>query len=353
MINLVINESRKLIFRRSFIVYLIIIFGLVALVGGINKYAYSLNSNEYFEQKAGDEGEPVKKTIKKGIPVFTYSEDGKPVTTLEEAVKIRRSNLLAAQAKEKEDYPNEIAYAQKELDYYEAYLKKGVTPITTNNGGESAGSFFSSLGGILSIVNMLVVVVASMMVASEFSDGTIKLLLTRPHKRSQILLSKLIVCLLFAAFVTLFTMVAAGIVGAILFPVQSFMLPASTMLGTMSALKAGFVLAGTNYLLMVLYISVALMISAVFRSQALAVGIAMLMVFSSSIINTFLSLLIPKWEPLKWIVFNLLNINELGRGNSIPGDISLVAAGIGLLLYSILIYMLTVYLFKKRDVALT
>ena len=79
----------------------------------------------------------------------------------------------------------------------------------------------------------------------------------------------------------------------------------------------------------------------------------MLMVFSSSIINTFLSLLIPKWEPLKWIVFNLLNINELGRGNSIPGDISLVAAGIGLLLYSILIYMLTVYLFKKRDVALT
>lgn len=124
MINLVINESRKLIFRRSFIVYLIIIFGLVALVGGINKYAYSLNSNEYFEQKAGDESEPVKKTIKKGIPVFTYSEDGKPVTNLEEAVKISRSNLLAAQAKEKEDYPNEIAYAQKELDYYEAYLKK-------------------------------------------------------------------------------------------------------------------------------------------------------------------------------------------------------------------------------------
>lgn len=350
MIHLVVNEVRKLVFKRSFVVYLILIFAMTGIAGLTLKYSSETNSNVYYIDK---NGESVEKHIKKGVPIFTYAEDGSPVTSIEKATTLSRDRYLLLKSSGKESYPNELEYAKNELDYYEVYLRRGITPITTNNGGESAGSFFAKFGGILSVVNMLVVIVASVSVASEFSGGTIKLLLIRPYKRSQILLSKLLVCLLFAGFVTLFTLISAAIIGAILFPVQSFMLPASAAQGGVSALKSALMLAGTNYLLLILYVNVALMISAVFRSQALAVGIGMLMLFSSSMINAVLSMLIPKFEPLKWVVFNLLSINDLGNGLSIPGDLSLWQAGVGLLAYSAVIYFIAYYIFKKRDVALS
>lgn len=350
MMNLVVNEIRKLVFRRSFIVYLVMLFALVGLVGVLVKYSYNFNSDEYYVE---ENGVSVQKFVEKGTPIFGFRDDNTPITSLEERTTISRDNYLAVQANRDESYPNELISAKKELDYYEVYLRQGIVPITTNNGGESAGAFFAGMGGMLSVVNMVVVIVASMIVASEFNGGTIKLLLIRPYKRSQILFSKLIVCLLFAAFVTVFTMISAAIIGMLLFPIQSFMLPASISTGGTSALKAGFILGLTNYLLLIVYTSIALMISAVFRSQALAVGIGMLVVFSSSLINVFLSMLIPKLEPLKWLIFNLLNVNDLGKGFAIPGELSLLQTSIGLLVYSGLFYLIADYIFKKRDVALS
>lgn len=349
MINLVVNETRKLIFRKSFYVYLALIFVLTLAAGSLQVY-FSQQSAEYTVE---ENGKSVTKTLKKDEPLFTFDDEGKPVTNLEDAMLLSRDRYLIASKKEKLEYPEELKSAKNELAYYEKYYESGVTPITSNNGGQSAGSFFASLAGMLSIVNMVVVIVASISVASEFSDGTIKLLLIRPFKRSQILLSKFIVCLLFGAFVTLFTMLSAGIVGLILFPVQSFMLPASASLGAVSAIKAAGMLAATNYLLIVFYSAISLMISAVFRSQALAVGIGMLTVFASSIINGMLMIAIPKWPILKWSIFNLLNVNTFSQGGVMPGELSLMQTSIALLGYSLVIYLATTFIFKKRDIALT
>ncbi|TFJ45490.1 hypothetical protein CKN80_07475 [Carnobacterium divergens] len=349
MINLVVNETRKLIFRKSFYVYLGLIFVLTLAAGSLQVY-FSQQSAEYTVE---ENGKSVTKTLEKDEPLFTFDDEGKPVTNLEDAMLLSRDRYLMASKKEKLDYPEELKSAKNELAYYEKYYESGATPITSNNGGQSAGSFFAGLAGMLSIVNMVVVIVASISVASEFSDGTIKLLLIRPFKRSQILLSKLIVCLLFGAFITLFTMLSAGIVGLILFPIQSFMLPASASLGAVSAIKAAGMLAATNYLLIVFYSAISLMISAVFRSQALAVGIGMLTVFASTIINGMLMIAIPKWPILKWSIFNLLNVNTFSQGGVMPGELSLMQTSIALLGYSVVIYLVTMFIFKKRDIALT
>lgn len=349
MMNLVVNEVRKLIFRKSFYIYLGLIFSMIVAAGSLQVY-FSQQASEYTVE---ENGKAVTKTLEKDQPLFTFKDNGEPVTKLEDAMLLSRDRYLIASKKEKLDNPEELKNAKNELAYYEKYYESGITPITSNNGGQSAGAFFASLAGMLSIVNMVVVIVASISVASEFSDGTIKLLLIRPFKRSQILLSKFIVCLLFGAFITLFTMISAGLVGLLLFPIQSFMLPASASLGAVSAFKAAGMLAATNYLLIIFYSGVALMISAVFRSQALAVGIGMLTVFASSIINGMLMMAIPKWPILKWSIFNLLNVNTFSQGGVMPGELSLMQTSIALLGYSLVIYLVTMFIFKKRDIALT
>lgn len=201
---------------------------------------------------------------------------------------------------------------------------------------------------------MFAVIVASMIIASEFSGGTIKLLLTRPYSRLQILWSKYIVTILYG-LVTSVIMAVSAFAFSFMLPNQSLVVPLSSATGTKTALTMAVQLFASNTLLMILYITIAFFFSAVIRSQALAVGVGMGVLFSGSILGQILPGFIEKYDWLKWIIFNLLGLNNQVMDVSYltGGNLSVPATVMGIIIYIVLIQTATLAIFNRRDVALS
>lgn len=223
-----------------------------------------------------------------------------------------------------------------------------------------ANDLFIFLSDMTSFLNLFVVIVAASAVAEEFSRGTIKFLLIRPFSRSQILAAKAINTLLFALLGTLVLFLSSFLASNLFLVSESPF--TSTDYNQLPAIVVALVYAATNLLLIVFYMTMTLFISAVIRSQSMAVGLGVAVLFGSSIINSIMLFAIEKYPWLKWNPFNFMNIkdtvptllHQTDMQNAIidPG-LNYWEMTIGLLLYSLLIYFLTNWLFNKRDVALS
>ncbi len=226
--------------------------------------------------------------------------------------------------------------------------------FTELNESMDTNTLFAQLMGMTSFLNLLVVIVASSIIAEEFSKGTVKLLLIRPHTRSSILLSKFLTVLIFGLIGTVALYVLSLITANAFFGfanpneiLSSFSLPAWQI-----ALR----LAGANYLLIVLYATITLLVSTVIRSQSLAVGVGLAFLFGSSVINSFLTYLMQSHEWLKWNIFNMMNIKNnitstAGSGSNIY-MLSFVQMALAIIIYCIIFYSITNFIFKKRDISL-
>ncbi|MEI5992849.1 ABC transporter permease [Candidatus Enterococcus mansonii] len=216
-----------------------------------------------------------------------------------------------------------------------------------------ANDLFASLTEMTSFLNLFVVVVAASIVAEEFSRGTIKFLLIRPFTRSQILFSKFIVSLIYGVIGTVVLFISSFVSANLLLTSES---PLAIVEGYhgWNALQVAGAYAGANLLLILLYITITLFISAAIRSQSLAVGVGLGVLFGSSIINSFLTVLLKKYEWLKWNPFNLLSIkNAIMNNSGAENGLSFWQMAGGILVYSLIIYVGMQLLFKKRDVSLS
>ncbi|KAF1305522.1 ABC transporter permease [Candidatus Enterococcus willemsii] len=239
-----------------------------------------------------------------------------------------------------------------------------------SSGEMLANDNFSRLTDMTSFLNLFVVIVAASMLAEEFSRGTIKFLLIRPYSRTQILAAKFITAFLYAVVGTVILFVSSFIASNLLLTAESPMNVVEGFNGA-SALIVALSYAGTNLLLILLYLSLTIFISAVIRSQSLAVGLGIGVLFGSSMINGLLTLAMQKYPWLKWNMFNMLNIKNLlpeamgeslgtaGMSVSVEGSgaldlyLSYGQMAFSLLIYSLVIYIVTNWLFNKRDVALS
>lgn len=218
--------------------------------------------------------------------------------------------------------------------------------------------YFYNLGGITSIINLFIVIISSTIVASEFSQGTIKFLLIRPFSRSQILLSKIITAFIMALLLTSLLFITSYL-GTLLFFKDANLTAPLTSVVDVSALNLAFRTAGANLLLMLFYIMISVFISASFRSQALAVGIGTAVLFSSSILNGISMMMIQKYSWLRWNPFNTLNIKDsvmpakLAESNLFDFHLSTPQMLIALTVYILLFYYLSQLIFKRRDVSLS
>ncbi len=233
-----------------------------------------------------------------------------------------------------------------------------VRSTTKSHNGEimmKANDLFASLTEMTSFLNLFVVIVAASIVAEEFSRGTIKFLLIRPFSRSQILFSKFVVCLIYSVIGTVILYISSLVSANLLLNSQSPFDVVNSYHGW-NALTVAGAHAGANLLLLLLYSTITLFISAAIRSQSLAVGVGLGVLFGSSIINSFLNVVIPKHQWLKWNPFNMLNIKNTimentGAENSYPAYLNFWQMAGGILVYSLIIYLVMQLLFKKRDVS--
>lgn len=227
--------------------------------------------------------------------------------------------------------------------------------------------FMLSISGIIMfLVALFSIVIASSVVASEFSFGTIKLLLIRPYKRWEILLSKYIVVMLYAIVLALFTLLIAYLISGVLISFGSLTQDVSSTIPTYSengdvlnngvtAINALGTQLGFFLVELIFSMSIAFMVSSLLRSQALAVGIGLFLLFINSIAGGITLMLAEKFDWFKYIFVTPLyyiNMHSNGVGNMEMNSGLSTGLAIGILaVYYILFMALSFIFFQKRDVS--
>ncbi|WNF21125.1 ABC transporter permease subunit [Mesobacillus jeotgali] len=315
MIPLIQNELMKIFGKMASWIYMVIIV-MAVLIAGIIYMKFSADPNPNWRQD-------------------TQAE----ITMLENQME------AAASDDEKKMIQNQIEQTQQFLD-------QDINPNEKTN-----WHFMNDVVvGVSSLVTLFVVVVGSANVAAEFSDGTIKQLLIRPHQRWRILLSKYIAVIIYALLLVLTLIVSGFIIGLILFGSGDFNMKIFEI--TLEGRKVAIV--GTQFMLKMLYfipsllivMTIAFMLSTLFKSQALAVGIGIFVLFFSSTLGGIILMLADKYTWAKFLIFPHLDLTVYALQDRILEDITLPVSLSILAVYYAIFMMLTFFFFQKRDISI-
>lgn len=263
--------------------------------------------------------------------------------TWEEDAAVNQANLTAELAK-----PNLDAETKKqlkeELAITEYRLAENVAPFSP---GDREQNLMDS-HTMLTLVLMFAVIAAASIVAAEFSQGTIKMLLSRPVKRWKILTSKYITSLLYALVLSIIALIANVVAGYIFFDAGS---------GAMLDVRGGEVvevsywgrvlaLYGLTYIGIMVFTTFAFMIGSVFRTSSLAIGLSIFLMFMGPNIVFFLS----KYEITKYILFAHTDLTGYITGNMFISGITWPLSAAVLTVYVVLFLFISYWSFTKRDV---
>ena len=231
---------------------------------------------------------------------------------------------------------------EKVLEYR---LAHDIAPIDSN----SREGIIMDSAGIGSIAVLFTVIVAAGIVASEFSQGTIKMLLSRPVKRWKVLTSKYVAVVAFGILL-MFIGFAISIIGAyILFPSgggQELVWNGQEVV-TASIWGKGLYLLLLSFANVFIIATFSFMIGSVFRSSSLAIGLSLFIYFMGSTVVVLLS----KYEFVKYIVFTHMDLTMYETGYQIVEGITLPFSLAVLAVYLVLFLVISYSTFTRRDVA--
>jgi ABC-2 type transport system permease protein len=314
MIALIQNELMKIFGKMASWIYMVIIV-MAVLVAGIIYMKFSGDPNPNWRQD-------------------TQAE----ITMLE--------NQMGSASEE------EKGMIEEQINQTQEYLDKGINPTAKTN-----WHFMNDVVvGVSSLVTLFVVVVGSANVAAEFSDGTIKQLLIRPHRRWSVLLSKYIAVIIYAMLMVVTLIVSGYLIGLILFGSGDFNMKIFEF--TLEGRKEAIV--GTQFFLKMLYfipsllmvMTIGFMLSTLFKSQALAVGIGIFVLFFSSTLGGIILMLADKYTWAKFLIFPHLDLTVYALQDRILENITLPVSLSILAIYYAGFMMITFFFFQKRDISI-
>ncbi|RDU38333.1 ABC transporter permease [Neobacillus piezotolerans] len=243
---------------------------------------------------------------------------------------------------------NLVQFYKREIAIKEYRILHDMAPPA----GMHVWSFVGDAKSFISFVGLFAIVIAAGIVSSEFSWGTIKLLLIRPIARWKILLSKYLAVLVFGVGLLTLLFVFSLLVGIILFglpdqPAPHLVYTGGHVVEQNIALQliAEYLLSSIDILMVA---TMAFMISAVFRNSSLAIGISLFLLLTGS---TLTMLLAGRFEWTKYFLFANTNLTVYLDGTPpIPG-MTLGFSIMILFLYFTIFHLLAFLIFSKRDVA--
>ena len=202
--------------------------------------------------------------------------------------------------------------------------------------------------GMMSIVTLLTIIVSSGIVSAEFSQGTIKMLLSRPVSRWKILTSKYLTVLLFCLLATAVTYISSVLGAYIFFPGAT----ESTFMFYETELATSAVWGKSLYMMFLAFINAAVIstlaftLGTVFRSTSLAIGISIFLYFTGGMIVMFLS----DYAIAKYILFAHSNLTQYETGYVMLDDMTMPFSVVIVIVYSLVFLALSFLSFTKRDV---
>lgn len=209
-----------------------------------------------------------------------------------------------------------------------------------------------NMSNLIQIVTIFTVVIAADIVAGEFAAGTIKLLLIRPASRTKILLSKYISTIMFSLLLLVALFLTSFVLNGFLYGFSDVGSPYIYVSRDMEVQESSMLLHvlstyGLKSVELVMIVTLAFMISTVFRSSSLAISLSLLFLFLGQGITLFLS----QWSWGKFWLFANTDLTQYIEGKPLIEGMSMTFSICVLLAYFILFNYLSWSIFKKRDVA--
>ena len=200
-------------------------------------------------------------------------------------------------------------------------------------------------------IALLLMITCTALVAGEFSEGTMKMMVSRPYSRSEILSAKLVATILYGLVLLITSIVLNFIASGVLYGfngigAKEMLWTGSKILYVPAVLKA-MIIFGLGFLTVLTYVIIAFALSAAFRSRSLATGFSL---FLYLVAGNLLGLLAIIFSWGKFLPFILTNFSSYIRlGSTIEGT-SLGFALASAAVYSILFCFGGYFIFVKRDI---
>lgn len=214
--------------------------------------------------------------------------------------------------------------------------------------------FWTSMGmstSAVSFIGLLIIVIAALSVANEFSNGTIKFLLINPVKRWKILVSKYftVISMGYIMLILLFivsTIVSLIFFGGSLIGESMYEVVDGEVVATFGLLKV-FKSYLVNSIEVVVMATLAFAISTLMRSSAFAIGISMLCMLGGNVVVSILSAMKLDWA--RYLIFANLDLESIAKGSSSFAYQS-VNTAIGVIAVHMVIFWLIAWdAFTKKD----
>ena len=291
LIKLVHNEMMKIMARKR----LIVIALITAVLVGLFTYAQYKETMERQEKLGTDWRAQVQAQI------------------------VDISNRLSS-SRMSEDLRERLQITLKQSQYY---LDHDINP--TEPGAPSFVRMFIENSGPM-FIPLLVMVIASDLVSSEHTLGSIKLLLTRPVKRWKILFSKYIALILSISLIIAIVGLLAYLLSGIIFGYQGLNAPIITgftaqggnldtsEVRLVSQWRFLFMDFGLVWFVAVVVGTLSFMLSVLIRSTAAGMGIMLAALISGSILSNMVS----SWEFAKYLFMVNLNLTGYLSGAAPP-----------------------------------
>ncbi|MFD2658063.1 ABC transporter permease [Gracilibacillus thailandensis] len=250
----------------------------------------------------------------------------------------------------------ELLEANEEVEFFrydseiainEYHIENDVKPLPYD-----AWQFTLENAGLSMIISLFTIIVAAGIISNEYRWGTIKLLLIRPISRTKILFSKFVSVLLFSITMLVFLFIISLVIGAIFFGINGWN-PSIVQMGTdgveeVSIFAEIFTQYGLNMVNLVMMATFAFMISTIFRSSAMAIGLAIFLMFTGNSIIGF----VAEYDWAKYILFANTNLNQyFGSGSPVMDGMTLGFSITVLVVYFVLFLLVSWFTFTKRDIA--
>lgn len=263
--------------------------------------------------------------------------------------------LQKIQLKQAKDGKNKMAKAS--IGQAEKVIAEGEYRVSNNIKPETQKSVwsrsteFATNAGYGGLIALFVIIACTALVAGEFSEGTMKMMISRPYKRSEILSAKLVTTIIYGLELLVATFLLNFVMMGILFGFNG--LGAKEMLWTSgsiiyipAALKTIIVFL-LNYLQVLNYVIIAFAISAISRSRSIATGFSLFLLFVGSTILRMLAIYFS-WG--KYLPLGMSNFSEfVTSGSPIPG-ITMTYAMLLSAIYFVIFCFAGYYVFEKRDI---
>ena len=284
----------------------------------------------------------------KSSVIDQYSYDASNIVYLEQSLEDKTLDQ-----EDREYIENNLDLTKKNMAIAKYRLENDIEPTKD----DSQWGYISDISSFLlfNLIAVFIAIVASGIVAGEFSNGTIKLLLIRPNKRWKILASKYVTLFIFTIEMVVIALIVSYLTGGIFFGfegIPTFLYTKGGAVMEQSLLARTLFESALNSVPLIIVFTMAFMISTVLKNAGLSIGLSVFLLLTGPTVTEILAQL--RFKPAKYLItanWNLIYYFMDDKSYIPFSGMTFTFSLVNVLVYFIAANIITFTVFAKRDVA--